>query len=158
MNTEQPSLSEENYRENVGMVLKNNHGLVLAGEVFRYKGEWMMPQGGIKQAESPLQAMERELLEETGISLSEIKLLDETDSWFYYLLRRPLTLDGKQYLGQKQKWFLMEYQGELPDAESTMDREFSYFAWVEPEWLVQQAAKYKIDIYKRVFDSFANHF
>lgn len=41
-----------------------------------YKGKWDLPGGKIDFGETPLEALERELMEETGLKAKSIKLLD----------------------------------------------------------------------------------
>lgn len=136
------------------MMLVNNQHKILAGEAIHYPGEWMMPQGGIDQGETPQQAMQRELVEETSIGYDDVRLLEENGEWLSYLFREPLIKDGRLYIGQRQKWFLLEYNGPIPDAKTTRDREFIRFDWVEPEWLIAHTTKFKIDVYKSLFSRF----
>ena len=65
----------ENFRLNVGIMIMNREHQVLAGEAFHYQGEWMMPQGGIDPDESAFAAMQRELMEETGLGFDQVRLL-----------------------------------------------------------------------------------
>ncbi|MGB9173228.1 MAG: NUDIX domain-containing protein, partial [Bradyrhizobium sp.] len=77
------------YRPNVGIALFNAAGQILIGRRFRDDGpeiilpglEWQMPQGGIDAEENPLQAVMRELWEETGVKSADY--LGETD-WLTY--------------------------------------------------------------------------
>ena len=119
-------VNDPNYRPNVGIMIINQGRQVLAGEAWHYPGEWMMPQGGIDVEESPFQAMQRQ----------------------------PLEKEGRVYIGQRQKWFLLEYDGPLPDATQTLDKEFTRFNWVEPIWLMEHTTKFKVDLYKEIFTAF----
>jgi putative (di)nucleoside polyphosphate hydrolase len=114
----------------------------------------MMPQGGIDAGESPFQAMQRELMEETSIDYGNTRLIREHDEWISYLFRKPLVKEGRVYTGQRQKWFLLEYEGPLPDATQTQDREFIRFDWVEPTWLIEHTTKFKIGLYRKIFTAF----
>jgi putative (di)nucleoside polyphosphate hydrolase len=156
VNPDQPEA--QNYRSNVGIMIVNRDGKILAGEAFHYPGEWMMPQGGIDAQESAEQAMRRELFEETGLDFSELRLIREHDGWLQYLFRKPQYKDDVFYVGQRQKWFLLEYNGPLPDANSVQEQEFSIFGWVEPEWLVAQIPAFKKDVYRTVVDAFRAHY
>ncbi len=113
-----------------------------------------MPQGGIDTEESPFQAMQRELVEETSIVFDNTRLIREHDEWLSYLFRQPLEKEGRVYIGQRQKWFLLEYDGPLPDATQTLDKEFTRFNWVEPAWLMEHTTKFKVDLYKEIFTAF----
>jgi putative (di)nucleoside polyphosphate hydrolase len=146
------------YRANVGIMIVNRAGEILAGDAFHYPGEWMMPQGGIDARESAEQAMRRELFEETGLRFKQVQLLHEHDEWLHYLFRKPQFKDGVYYIGQRQKWFLVEYNGPLPDAAKVQEQEFSCFDWVDPAWLVRQIPAFKKDVYRTVVKSFQPFF
>ena len=145
-----------NYRANVGIMIVNSNGMILAGDALHYPGEWMMPQGGIHEAETALEAMQRELIEETG--LEDLHLLREHTDWLYYLFRKPQYKDGIFYVGQRQKWFLLGYEGDPPDAQAVPEQEFSRFDWVDPEWLVAQIPAFKKAVYRSVVDAFSPFF
>ena len=144
----------QNFRSNVGIMIVNRTGLILAGDAFHYPGEWMMPQGGIDAQESTEQAMRRELFEETGLHFHQMRLIREHDEWLQYLFRKPQYKDGVYYVGQRQKWFLLEYNGALPDAGNVQEQEFSCFDWVDSEWLVEQIPAFKKAVYRTVVNSF----
>jgi len=144
----------QSYRANVGIMIVNRAGQILAGDALHYPGEWMMPQGGIDAQESTGQAMRRELFEETGLHFHQLRLIREHDEWLQYQFRRPQYKDGVYYVGQRQKWFLLEYNGALPDAAKVPEQEFSRFDWVDPEWLVEQIPAFKKDVYRTM----VNHF
>ena len=151
-------INNPQYRPNVGIMLVNREHKVLAGEAAHYVDEWMMPQGGIISGETTLQAMRRELTEETSIYFSDTRLIAEHDEWLSYKFRKPLQKDGGLYIGQRQKWFLLEYNGGLPDPETTQEREFSQFNWVKPVWLMEHTTPFKINLYKEIFSAFERFF
>jgi putative (di)nucleoside polyphosphate hydrolase len=158
MNKPYNLIDDPDYRANVGIMLVNKNHQILAGEAIHYPGEWMMPQGGIDAGETPQQAMQRELVEETGITFGEVTFIKENDDWLSYLFREPLFKDGALYIGQRQKWFLLEYNGPLPDAETTIDREFLQFKWVDAEWLTQHTTRFKTDVYQTIISTFEEYF
>ena len=56
------------YRKGVGIILLNEGGKIFAGQRFdKDKAAWQMPQGGIEKGEKSIDALKRELEEETGI-------------------------------------------------------------------------------------------
>jgi len=59
-------LDKHGYRPNVGIILLNQDNQVFWGKRIREQS-WQFPQGGINAAESPQQAMYRELHEEIGL-------------------------------------------------------------------------------------------
>ena len=83
--------------------------------------------------------------------------MKEHNEWLGYRLSRPLVKEGKTYLGQRQKWFLLEYTGALPDADQARDREFSRFDWVDREWLLERTAPFKLKLYQTVFNDLLNN-
>ncbi len=148
----------QNFRPNVGLMIVNRDGKILAGDAFHYPGEWMMPQGGIDVAEAAEQAMWRELFEETGLRVEQLRLIHEHGDWLQYWFRKPQYKDDVYYVGQRQKWFLLEYNGPLPDPEAVQEKEFSCFGWVEPEWLVAQIPPFKKVVYRTIVDAFDPYF
>ena len=151
-------VSELSYRSNVGLVVMNKQGAVFAAQrLDHYSDAWQMPQGGIDAGEAPLSAAYRELHEETGITREAVTLLAQTSDWLYYDLPEALIpkLWGGKYRGQKQKWFLMRFDGQ--DAQiniNTQTPEFSDWRWMPPETLIKHIVPFKRDIYRQVFDIF----
>ena len=112
---------------------------------------WQMPQGGVDKNESFLQAAKRELNEETGIK--SIKLIKQIDDWYTYDL--PKNLLGKiwkgKYRGQKQKWFIMKFQGSDKEINiNTNNPEFLDWKWIKPSELPAVAVYFKVNIYKKL--------
>ena len=93
------------FRIGVGVIVLNEKNRVFVGKrKDNPVDKWQMPQGGVNEGEKLIDAMKRELEEETGIK--NIKILKEIDGWSEYEL--PENLLGKiwrgKYRGQKQKW------------------------------------------------------
>ena len=110
-----------------------------------------MPQGGVDPNESLLDAMKRELIEET--SIKNIKILKELDQWLEYEL--PENLVGKiwkgKYRGQKQKWFVVKFLG--PDNEiniNTKNPEFIDWQWVDIDSLPDLIVLFKKHVYEQI--------
>lgn len=158
MNLSEEVVGQQNFRLNVGIMIVNREHKILAGDAFHYPGEWMMPQGGIDPAESAREAMQRELHEETGIQVHQVMLVREHEEWLQYLFRKPQYKDDIFYIGQRQKWFLLEYNGALPDAEKVHEQEFSRFAWVDANWLVEQIPLFKKEVYRSIVTAFRPFF
>ena len=100
-------------RSGVGIVVLNKKNQVfLAKRIDNPKNFWQMPQGGVDNGEDFYQAAIRELQEET--SIKTISLIKEIDGLTTYLLPNHLIgiiWKGK-YKGQKQKWFIVRFNGE----------------------------------------------
>ena len=61
-------------RIGVGIIVLNNQNRVFVGKRRDNPGDnWQMPQGGVDKGESYINAMKRELLEETGIMINTHK-------------------------------------------------------------------------------------
>ncbi|NNL48304.1 MAG: RNA pyrophosphohydrolase [Acidimicrobiia bacterium] len=145
------------YRPCVGVVLANPEGLVFTGERVDTPEAWQMPQGGIDKGETPRIAALRELEEETGIPSSQVVVEAETPGWIMYDL--PDHLIGKlwkgRYRGQKQKWFLLRFQGD--DDAVDLDkhhREFIRWRWSTPDRVAADIVPFKRDVYLKVMTSF----
>ena len=76
-------LDKHGYRPNVGIILLNQDNQVFWGKRIREQS-WQFPQGGINAAESPQQAMYRELHEEIGLGPQHVSLLGRTRDWLHY--------------------------------------------------------------------------
>ena len=139
-------------RIGVGIILLNHENNVFVGKrIDNPKNSWQMPQGGVDQNESFLQAAKRELEEETGIK--SVKLIKKLDGWFKYDL--PKNLLGKlwkgKYRGQKQKWFVMKFLGKLGEINvNTRNPEFLDWKWIKLSKLPDIAVDFKLDIYKKI--------
>ena len=70
---------------------------------------WQFPQGGMNTDETPLEAMYRELREETGLLPEHVEVLGATPGWLRYRLPRRCVRRGDRpvCIGQKQVWFLL---------------------------------------------------
>ena len=139
-------------RTGVGVVLLNSENKVFVGKrIDNPKDFWQMPQGGIDQNENFLQAAKRELEEETGVK--SVKLIKELDGWLEYNLPKNLLRKiwkGK-YRGQKQKWFIMKFQGKNDEINiNTKKPEFIDWKWVRISQLPDIVVNFKIEIYKKI--------
>ena len=158
MNSELVSARKPGLRTNVGIMVVNGRKQVLAGEAFHYPGEWLMPQGGVGPGEALLDAMKRELLEESGLDACKMDMIRELDEWITYNFRKPQLKDGVMYKGQQQKWFLLGHNGQAPEVKACVNQEFSRFAWVDPAWLVKNTTPMLGRVYRQVLRAFEPDF
>ena len=76
-------------RTGVGIVVLNSDNKVFVGKrKDNPVDKWQMPQGGVNPGETFLEAMKRELKEET--SIKKIEVLKELDYWLEYELPKNL--------------------------------------------------------------------
>jgi putative (di)nucleoside polyphosphate hydrolase len=151
------------YRRGVGIMLLNKDKKVFVGQRVD-KGHlidnqaWQMPQGGIDSDEFPLEAAMREVREETGTN--KVRLIAESQEWLTYDFPKPLqsALWGGRYLGQTQKWFLMEFLGEDKDIDlNSHHPEFIAWKWVSPEDLPSLIVEFKRDLYIQILKAFESY-
>lgn len=144
------------YRPCVGVMLFNREGLVFVGKRIDQTVEgWQMPQGGIDDGESPLEAAFRELKEEIGTNNAEF--LRELDEWLEYDLPAHLLgigLHGR-YRGQRQKWIAMRFRGDDSEIDiATPQPEFESWKWLAIEALPRLIVPFKRDTYAKVIAAF----
>jgi putative (di)nucleoside polyphosphate hydrolase len=146
------------YRPNVGLMILNRAGRVFAGQRLDNPGPaWQMPQGGIDEGETPLEAGFRELVEETGIPRTAVDLVAEAPDWITYDLPAELVprIWKGRFRGQKQRWFLMRFTGEDSLIGIETDHpEFRSWEWIEPGRLVDLIVPFKRETYAAVLAAF----
>lgn len=148
----------DGFRPNVGIILCNN-----AGQLFWAKrvgqNAWQFPQGGIREDETPKQAMFRELWEETGLQREHVEIVGVTQKWLRYRLPKRFIRRHSHPLciGQKQRWFLLRLtSGEdsvCLDASRTP--EFDGWRWVDYWEPVDEVVFFKRKVYKRALKELA---
>jgi putative (di)nucleoside polyphosphate hydrolase len=148
-------LKELPYRNGVGIMLINDNKKIFVGKRIDNKSAWQMPQGGIDQDENIVDAVKRELKEETGVS--SIKIIKKSDKIYTYDL--PDYLLGKiwkgRFKGQKQTWFLAQFLG--TDDEINLDQknaEFKEWKWVGINELPDLIVPFKKNLYQELVKEF----
>lgn len=130
----------DGYRANVGIIICNDKSQVMWAKRLK-QDAWQFPQGGVDANEDTVEAMYRELWEETGLKEDHVTLIKETETWYRYKIPKRMIRRNSSPLciGQKQKWFLLQ----LHSAESsvnltaTQKPEFDDWKWVD-YWLPSQ--------------------
>ena len=139
-------------RSGVGIVLLNKENKVfVAKRIDNPKNFWQMPQGGVDEGEDNLKAAFRELEEET--SIKSVELIKELDGTLTYdLPDRLLGIIWKgKYKGQKQKWFIMRFEGNDNEINiKTKKAEFLEWKWTDIEQITNLVVDFKLDIYKKL--------
>jgi len=139
-------------RIGVGAIVLNNNNQVFVGKrKDNPVDKWQMPQGGVNDNEDLINAVRRELYEET--SIKNIKILKELDQWLEYELPNNLLgiiWKGK-FRGQKQKWFVVRFTGEESEINlKTEYPEFIEWKWVEMDELPKIIVEFKKKVYEKI--------
>ena len=148
--------SDHLYRSGVGIVVINPNKKIFVGKrIDNHSDAWQMPQGGLDAGEDEDKAMFRELAEETGIK--DIKVLSKSSNYLYYNLPYKLQKKfwGGKFLGQKQRWYLVEFLGDDKMINvTTEDPEFSEWKWISKEEIIDVIVSFKKDLYRDVINEF----
>jgi len=139
-------------RLGVGIIVLNKENKVFVGKRRdNPTNKWQMPQGGVNRGENLVNAMKRELKEET--SIRSIEILKELEGWTEYEL--PDYLLGKiwrgKYRGQKQKWFIVRFSGKDKEINlKTTHPEFIEWQWLDIENLPSVIVRFKKKVYEKI--------
>ena len=106
-------IDPDGYRPNVGIILMRDDGSVFWARRVSRDG-WQFPQGGMNTDETPIEAMYRELAEETGLQSHHVEVLGATPGWLRYRLpaRSVRSHTRPVCIGQKQVWFLLQLKAD----------------------------------------------
>jgi|TARA_B110001452_G_scaffold104507_1_gene86633 putative (di)nucleoside polyphosphate hydrolase len=141
-------------RIGVGIIVLNNENKIfVAKRKDNPINKWQMPQGGVEPDETSLEAMNRELYEET--SIKNIVVLKEIEELLQYELPPHLVgiiWKGK-YRGQKQKWFIVRFLGNDKEINlKTSHPEFIEWKWIKLEELTTNIVDFKKKLYGKLSD------
>ena len=144
------------YRSCVGVMVFNKIGQVFCGQRLDNKAEaWQLPQGGIDEGETPIEAGFRELKEET--SIVNVEFVSEYPEWLNYDIPLPLAnalWEGK-FRGQTQRWLLFSFTGIDNEINiNTSHPEFKNWEWINPTQLPLKAISFKQEIYSKINKAF----
>lgn len=143
-------IDQEGFRPNVGIVLTNNQKQVFWAKRIG-QDAWQFPQGGIRDHETPRQALYRELREEIGLRKNDVEILACTKGWLRYRLPIPKVRsdESQTCVGQKQKWFLLVLKS--TESHITLDHmsypEFDQWRWVDYWYPVDHVVDFKKEVY-----------
>jgi putative (di)nucleoside polyphosphate hydrolase len=146
----------QTFRAGVGAIILNENGKVLSMERKDIPGAWQLPQGGLDEGKTPLQAVWREILEETGIQPKHLELLASARRLLAYEL--PVEARSqKTGRGQVQYWFLFRFTG--PDEAITLGdkKEFQAWEWLSMEKLAAKVVAFKQPVYQELARDFKSY-
>ncbi|WP_419481371.1 RNA pyrophosphohydrolase [Dokdonella sp.] len=145
-------IDPDGYRPNVGIIVMNDDARVFWARRIGRDG-WQFPQGGMRSDETPLEAMYRELEEETGLLPEHVEVLGATPGWLRYRLPSRLIRRHSRPLciGQKQVWFLLRLVGD--EAAFRLDAndkpEFDLWRWVDFWYPAMHVVSFKRRVYEQ---------
>ena len=151
-------IDPDGYRPNVGIVLINGANQVFWARRVRRDG-WQFPQGGMNSDETPIEAMYRELHEETGLLPEAVDVLGSTAGWLRYRLPRRHVRGHEKLtcIGQKQVWFLLRMlaEEEAVRLDSSDRPEFDSWRWVDFWYPLRHVVHFKRRVYARALSQLA---
>lgn len=151
------TLPAQYFRAGAGAVILNETGLVFATERKGIPGSWQLPQGGLDHGEEPLQAIYRELFEETGIREADLELIQYLPEPLVYEL--PVDIrKSKTGRGQVQYWFLFRYKGDQSTIDISGGGEAASWQWMPFSSLKNIVAAFRRPLYARLYDRFQEYF
>ena len=151
-------IDSDGYRANVGIVITNDKKQILLAKRFKQNG-WQLPQGGIDEDETELDALYRELQEEVGLDPSHVTLIAKTPKWLRYELpdEHVRKTQKPKCIGQKQVWYLLKLDSS--DDEISLDLhddvEFDDWKWVDYWSPVDEVINFKRDVYEDMLKALA---
>ncbi|NND80826.1 MAG: RNA pyrophosphohydrolase [Gammaproteobacteria bacterium] len=159
--------ADDGYRPNVGIIICNDSGQVFWARRVKRDG-WQFPQGGVSREESLLDAMYRELEEETGLQRQQVDMVAHTSDWLHYDLpakylrgpRNRMHRKRKVFKGQKQVWFLLKLLADdsAVNLAAGLDTpEFDTWRWVEADFALQNIVDFKRQVYRRALQELSTH-
>jgi putative (di)nucleoside polyphosphate hydrolase len=141
-------VASRHFRAGVVAVVERSDGAICAFERADAPGSWQLPQGGIEAGEEPIDAVWRELKEETGLTTGDAELVAEHPDWVAYAWP-PHVAAGRKGIGQVHRWYRFRLLDDAiePRPDGT---EFTAWRWVEPAWLVDNVVAFRRPAYRRV--------
>jgi putative (di)nucleoside polyphosphate hydrolase len=143
------------YIAGVGAVIRNSKNLVLAGERSDFPGSWQLPQCTIEAGETEVNAMWREVHEETGVKQADLKFIRPKHG----LLSYQIPEDHRRVdncFGQTQQWYLLEIvNDDYPlDIREAPDTEFRALRWITMSELIEIVVPFRKELYMQLRASF----
>jgi len=121
------------YRQAVlGIVIDKDKQFLLVQKLNYRENEWSFAGGGIKENESPREAILRELQEELGVK--SLKIISEGKTNYKYewpdeVIIKQFHKHGKYFRGQQLKYFLIKFLGNKSDLKFQKE-EIKAIKWI----------------------------
>lgn len=145
-------IDPDGFRPNVAIVIMKGDQKVFWAHRSNNDG-WQFPQGGMRSDETPVEAMYRELHEETGLLREHVEILGTTPGWLRYRLpKRYQRMHTKPLcVGQKQVWFLLRLLSDESAValDAMPEPEFYEYRWVDFWYPVDNVIPFKRRVYQK---------
>lgn len=102
----------------VGAVIFNSDNKVLLCKSHKWDNKYVIPGGHIELGETMELALKREILEETGLEIYDIKLISLKESVF------------SETFHQKKHFIFIDYQCKTDSSDVVLNEEAEEYAWV----------------------------
>lgn len=150
------------FRPCVGAWILNEEGKLLVAQRMDNIGPyWQAPQGGVDKGEDPKMAINRELNEEIGLTLSSFEILEVTDKWLTYTLSTELkkTIWNGKYQGQQQLWFLLKPNKTIKSLNlfNHTYAEFMMWKWLSIDKAIPKIIPFKRKVYEELAIIWSKH-
>jgi putative (di)nucleoside polyphosphate hydrolase len=144
------------FRAGAGAVIADDRGRVLALERSDIPGAWQFPQGGLEKDEEPVDAVYREIEEETCLPRRALQLESVyPDLLVYQLPKRARS--KKTGLGQVQYWFFFRLRKPADKKKVRPMGEFMSAEWRAFDRVIAEAIPFRKAIYEKLRVSFRSH-
>ena len=141
------------YRKNVAAVIMDVEGRVLLGRKKEDSKYYHFPQGGVGRRESFEDALWREIVEETGLHRTQMRILARLAGLSYKYRRK--NKKSSKWEGQEQTYYLIEYTGDSDILFSPSSEEFTVFEWVHYSQLSPELfVSFKREVIEEVLEAF----
>jgi putative (di)nucleoside polyphosphate hydrolase len=143
------------FRKGVGAIILNKNNEILAFNRADFSENWQGIEGGVQEGETTLEALYRELFEETNIPRDSVSIVKKTEKPVKYLFPSGVSFGG--YVGQEKEFFLIKIIDDFDDFryDNVKDEvEFSGCKVMKVEELWEKVPTFKKDIYGSVLREF----
>jgi len=113
----------------VGALIYNPEGKILLTRSHKWSHRWGIPGGKIKRGESSIQALKREIMEETNLPLEDIEMVMVQDC-----------VEPAEFL-RSAHFILLNYTARTTGTKLVLNDEAQEFAWV----MAEEALKYELN-------------
>jgi len=145
----EPIFANDGYRPNVGIIICNPQGQVFWARRINNDG-WQFPQGGVSRNESLLDAMYRELQEETGLEQQHVRMIAHTKEWLKYDLPKKFLRNQRRRHGPGRTGG----DSQVNLTAGLESPEFDRWRWVDTGHAIENIVDFKRSVYKKALSEF----